>query len=434
MREYRPTDETVPSEDFEYSPDAIVDRYVQLQWQWRLRRARRSKLARRAMSAGAAAGILLAPPLAVGYTDIQHGKRELAFDQSEVHEVYEYEGDDEMLRTHGTFVLTGFGTKDPSETAVSLDAHKEIGSVFAIEYSNNSLDIHDLASHVIETAREHDITQLTFDGYSLGGLIGTHVAAYIHEHTEDLAILNIIMNSSPIEPDDLTSRTKSALEPIEKITEQYPDLLYSKTLRKPIELINRYDRYVEQVPDEPHTYRIAGLDSVVINGTRYTLRLDKFREESESVDRILEDPDKASALLMSQQIQILYKRIESPLHTLSKHKNNDKTIPLTNVFYTGSQDTSQDPVINPDTSSDRLSMIMRELDNPFSILLADVQHANPVEAKDTYALLQRGEIRNATLESLTFREKAILALEADEKAGIDEMTIAGDAVPPVAPN
>ena len=403
--------EETQTEEYLYTPDAITQRYKDLIWYRKIRHARRSKLARRAMAAGTTLGILAAPPAAFAemiYRDIQQGKAELAYDQAEVHTIYDYDGDDELYATHGTFVLTGFGTKDPSETAVALDAHQEVGSVFAIEYSNNSLDIRNLAQKVMKTAREHGVSNLTIDGYSLGGLIGTHIAAYIHEHAEDLYITNVVMNSSPIERDDLTARSQAALGPIEWITDLYPDLLYSKKLRKPVELINRNDRYIEESPDKQNNYRISGLNSIVLDGTRYTLNFDRLMDQSSDVDRVMADEKKASAWLMGMQIDVLERNIEDALQALSVAKD-DKDDMLPNIIYTGSENPAWDPVVDPLSSSQRLAEIMDEFSNDFHILLGNVQHANPAEARAAYAQIQRGTLRQVTRRNLEVHENAILA-------------------------
>lgn len=435
MSELPKTSEVAPDEEYPYTPDAILQRYKDLIWYRKIRRARRGKLARRAMATGATLGVLAAPPLAVGetiYQDIQAGKQELAYDKAEVHTISEYTGDDQLYMHHGTFVLTGFGTKDPSETAETLEAHREVGSVFAIEYSNNSLDIRDLGEKVIDSARAEDVTHLTIDGYSLGGLIGAHIAAYIHQHADDLFVTNIIMNSSPIEREDLTERSQTALRPIEWITDKFPDLLYSKKLRKPVELLNRNDRYIDEQPDTPRNYRIAGLDSVVLNGTRYTLNFDQLTAESRDVDRVMQDHKKASAWLMGMQIDILERNITDALKVLSEPKEDYPASTLPNIIYTGSKDASQDPVVDPHSSSERLRHMMQDLPNEFYILLGDVQHANPAEARSAYADIQRGKLRQVTRQNLEAYEVTVLA-RADAQVTHDTQ----NATPPeqlVTPN
>lgn len=421
--------EKASDEEFLYTPDAIVQRYKDLLWYRKIRHARRSKLTRRAMAAGTTIGVLAAPPAAFAemiYHDIQQGKAELAYDQAEVHVVHEYAGEDELFEHHGTFVLTGFGTKDPTETADTLEAHKEVGSVFAVEYSNNSLDIRDLAQKVMKSARDQQVEYITIDGYSLGGLIGAHIAAYIHEHADDLRIVNIVMNSSPIERDDLTERSQVALGPIEWITDKYPDLLYSKKLRKPVELLNRNERYIEESQDKQNNYRISGLNSVVLNGIRYTLNFDRLMEESDDVNRVMEDDKKASAWLMGMQINILERNIDDALETLSKPKGDSTILP--NFIYTGSKDPSKDPVIDPHSSSQRLKQKVDGFENELYILLGDVQHANPAEARGAYAEFQRGALRQATRQYLEAYEAQVLAQSSDDNEDSDNQETGSSAI------
>lgn len=409
-RRYSP--ETASVGEHPYTPDAILQRYRLLREQREIKRDHIGKTRRRLGTAAMTLGILATPPVAVGemiYRDIQQGKAELAHDQAEVHTIHKYDGDDELYEHHGTFVLTGFGTKDPSETAGTLEAHKETGSVFAVEYSNNSFDIRDLAERVVEAAREQDVTYVTIDGYSLGGLAGAHIAAYIHKHVEDLYVINVIMNSSPIERDDLTDRSQTALAPIEWITDKFPDLLYSEMLRKPVELINRNDRYIEKTPDKPRNYRISGLNSIVLNGTRYTLNFDRLLHESDDVDRVMADNKKASAWLMGMQIDILERNIDDALETLSEPKEDDDEDTLPNIIYTGSKNPADDPVVDPHSSSQRLERLMEKYPNNLYVVLGDVQHANPAEARSAYAAMQRGKLRQVTRQNLTARETTVLA-------------------------
>lgn len=315
---------------------------------------------------GSAALIGSAAATTAAYVPIQHdinlGKQEVANSHPSVHEIHTTT--DPEKQQVATYIATGMGTRNSTETAQKLTAHHETGNVYAIEYSNREIEIYELTDVIVAHAREQGIKYLSFDGYSAGGPIELAIAAEIHERFDDLHILSVTLNSSPIGEGSLTAQSNEGGQILGTVLQYWPDLAYSKHARLIAEVLARNDQYYD---DETKDIDIDAL---------------KFEIEAVKHEKI-NNQQAASGSLIASQINFIYRYLaERNIARLSKPINN-KQPPL--LFATYSSDPSADQVVNNTVSAANVQQIVNEHFLALDIIHIDnIGHANPSERPTEY--------------------------------------------------
>ena len=316
---------------------------------------------------------------------IKEGKERVAHDHAQVHTVHEYESDDSPFDVHATVVLTGLGTKDATGTAETLEAHRSVGSVYAVEYGNKDLNTKDIAERILEQAQEDDISYLSLDGYSMGGPIALDVAIHIQQSESDVDVVSVILNSSPIGEGGLTERSAQSIHVMERILALHKDLVYYENGRVAIELAARSEHYLQEVGhDDTRGLKVHSMQEYSYDGTRYRLDLESLRHELSEITRKLQQPNIANANLIQNQASILKLDFEEKIQTL--HED-------TLVVYTRSDSSSGDTVVDVEASEHNIVSTLKEHAQPYKILRAHVQHANPAERREEYDRMIRGKIQ-----------------------------------------
>lgn len=372
------------------------------------------------LAAGAMATMSAGVGMAENYIthSIEQGKEAVRDSHAEVHEIYKYDGKDPLLETHSTVVLTGLGTKDPSETAKRLTAHRETGSVYALEYSNESLDTEDMAQRIIEIARANGIKELSFDGYSAGGTISLDIAAYIHIHEPDLRIVSVTLNSSPVGEESLTPHSKRGVKLMNKILSYYPDFEYFEDGRVMVEVINRSDRYLTQVPKEAGFLPNLDLpNQLYVDGTLYSIDFGKLWDEYNDVREKMKDPSVASTSLIKLQASRCFSHeYDRSIRTLSRPgANKENYIPVTIVF-TRSRDASDDTVVDVDVSEATIAASFEKHGTSYRLVRAEVGHANPAEKPREYNGMKKS-VNPAIKESIAMGKPTDPQDLLDERSG-----------------
>lgn len=339
--------------------------------------------------AGAAALYATMYAVSVVASDISQGildgKERVAHDHSQVHTVYEYASRDPVFSAHATVVLTGLGTKDATGTAETLAVHREVGSVYAIEYGNKDLNTKDIAERIIERATEDDITQLSFDGYSMGGPIALDVATHIHEKAPDIDVVSLVLNSSPVGHDSLTERSAKSIQMMEQVLSLHRDLVYYENGRIAIELAARNEHYLSEVEkDDSRGFVAHSLSEYSFNGTQFRLDIASLRHELSEIRHKLQQPNVADANLINNQANILKLDFDEKIQALS-----DDTL----VVYTRSDIASGDTVVDVEASEDSVVEALSEHNQPYKVLREHIQHANPAERREEYDRMIRGKIQ-----------------------------------------
>lgn len=357
-------------------PTTTEQIHGELQQHRRETRYQRSAERARIIAKRALGGMLLATTITTGSTyaylqhDINEGRQAVADSKPQTHLIYDTHRHD--TAKVATYVATGLGTKNPSETADLLTAHRDIGSVIALEYSNKDINIGDLADAVVANARANGYEYLSFDGYSAGGSITLAVAAEIYEKHDDLHIVSVSLNSSPVGEYGLTVKSQEASRIMSDILRFWPSLAYSEKARWAAEVLARHDRYYDPATD--------------------SLDTDRLNHEIQDVyDSKINNEKVASGNLISSQFDFIVRHgIAQSLDRLSQDREG-KHKP--EIFYTLSSNPDDDPVTDVTWSSHDMSVMARKYNMPLSVLTIDgIGHANPGERPDEYNAAIRDHI------------------------------------------
>lgn len=329
---------------------------------------------------------------------IAAGKEAVRESHVEVHEIYHYpERDNSEFSQHGTFVLTGLGTKDPSDTAQTLVQHRQVGDVFAVEYSNQDLNAEDIATQIIATAQANDILNISFDGYSAGGPISLAAAAYIHQTEPELHVASIVLNSSPIGPGSLTSRSQEGIDVMNTLLSLNEDFAYYGRGHELTEIIARSDRYLTHEPRQET--RSSSLLIETIRGIDRRVDVAQLHEEAREVHRKLSDPKSASgALIKAQADFIIYTDYQENLRTLATQRPGDTASPV--VFYTRALTPDGDSVVDVEASERNFIAAAEQAGLSHYAVSAAVGHANPAQKQQEYQALIREDIQPYAVENL----------------------------------
>lgn len=347
-------------------------------------------------------GMLVGNDIACG---IQEGKDAVRDDHAQIHEIYQNPETNPIYAHHGTFVLTGLGTKDPSVTAETLTAHKEVGNVFALEYSNKDLNMTDMAKRVIAEAKQEGLREISFDGYSAGGPIALYIAAYIHQHEPGIRVVSVRLNSSPIGEGSLTARSENGIRIMNRILSFYPDFVYYERGRIGVEVMARSDRYLKEVG---HTgeqgFKAHDMHHYSLDGVLYEIDFDKLMHEVRDVQDKMKNPDVASANLTKHQADSITRiDYDNNIRILSKQRigNRGDAVPL--IIYTRSYHADSDPVVNIDKSEQNILESLKHHGNPYRILWENVGHANPTERTPEYQRMIHEKINPLVTNRLILR-------------------------------
>lgn len=339
------------------------------------RSERRERIKRGAKKLGAAALYGIVIPVSIGgaygyhylQQDIAYGKEQVADAPPAIHTIYETR--DRNVRDVGWYVATGLGTRDASETASKLTSHQEFGNVYAIEYSPEEFDPEILTETIVKQAREHGIKELVFDGYSAGGTMLLAVAANIYEKYDDLHVLGVTMNSSPVGDGALTEKSERMGKLLKRVVQLGDDiglhgLEYAPHPRLWIEMVDRRGRYMDP--------------------GSLSFDYDRYKHEIDDANRTrINNPARANGHLAEEQYDfVVTNRPENSIKRLADHRDG-KTQPW--LVYTRSDFVGNDPVVNVDVSEANFNRWMEKYGMPADTLrIANISHANPGDRPDEY--------------------------------------------------
>lgn len=344
--------------------------------------------------------------------DIQQGKE--AVEGSTPAITHVYEPTDPEYNEAATVVLTGLGTRSAAKSTEILKSHTETGHVFALEYSNNEVDIDELTRTVVDgfqTQSEADGTPLkyvSFDGYSMGGIVLLAIAANIHENYPDLTVTSVSLNSTPVGENGLTRKSSEAIGTLGQAINACNTYIklcsgieYSPTAQRIVEIFSRHEKYYDS---ETHSFSFSD-----------------FQATLESVDRKLSGPAAPSPVLIYNQAAVVQGAsdtllrkaqeeflvnygVEQSVRELSE-RGPDK-LPVS-LFYTMSQEPSQDRVVDVNASSAALEAIADEHDARLEITKLDVGHANIKARQDIYNQYITEEINPAVALAIAREERVV---------------------------
>ena len=291
--------------------------------------------------------------------DVHAGQERVAEAHSMMHTIYRTDHED--ARDVATIVATGLGTRDASSTAKLLTPYRQIGNVYALEYSNRDINVDELTGTVLRQLRADKITYVNADGFSAGGPILLAVMAEITEKAPDIRIISVVMNSSPVGEDSLTQRSLDAADILQKILQYDPNLMYSEKARVVAEVIARNERYHK-------------------DGFPYVYTDKLLREARDVYETKYVNPMAASGSLIASQYRFL-----TAYNVAPAMKKLSETSHPPQVVYTRAAHVEDDTVVRIDTSETNALALMKKYGiDGLSIHIDHIGHANPGERPTEY--------------------------------------------------
>ena len=334
--------------------------------------------------------------------DTNMGKYEVADSHPSIHEIYKAPPYTQEAKV-ATVVATGLGTRDSSYTANLLKPFRELGNVYALEYSNRDINIEELVETLKAQVEKDDIKYVVADGFSAGGPILLGVMAELKKELPDIEIVSVILNSSPIGKDSLTRRSNDSVDVLQALLKINPDLMYSRKVRLGAEIVARhYDYTTDEFP---------------------YIDIDKFIEKSKSLYQSkYVNPEVASGSLVASQYRFLSAyNVKPSLQDLSDDEGEDGML----VYYTRATRASSDKVVDVDNSEKNLGDLADEYGLEYeSIRIDNIGHANPNSRTKEYNSSAKKEI-------IPIIQSRIAKLELQEY--LDSLPVIRDGFPPEDP-
>jgi pimeloyl-ACP methyl ester carboxylesterase len=142
--------------------------------------------------------------------------------------------------------FNGFGTYDADVPAKYLGPvyQQEVdGEVWSESYSNAPVNYEEMGEQLIDLADEKSVDEVDIVGYSAGGNIGSHVGAYIEQHS-NLKIRLFSPVSTPDGTEGLRAARVSEMA-VAKFVAGIPGAKYSSAVRFLGEMYFRRDQYMK---------------------------------------------------------------------------------------------------------------------------------------------------------------------------------------------
>lgn len=332
--------------------------------------------------------------------DIQQGKEAVAGSEPSISHIYEPTNDE--YEDSATVVLTGLGTRSAAKSSEILSSHTETGHVFALEYSNNEVDIDELTETVVNGFKAQGelsgvpLKYVSFDGYSMGGIVLLAIAANIHENYPDLTVTSVSLNSTPVGEDGLTRQSSEAIGTLGQAINACNSYIklcsgieYSPTAQRIVEIASRHEKYYDS---DTHQFSFSD-----------------FTDTLESVDRKLSGPTAPSPVLIYNQAAVVQGASDTLLRKAQEEflvkygveqsvrelsERTAESLPVS-LFYTMSVDPTNDRVVDVKASSEALIAMATEYDARLEVTELDVGHANIKARQDVYNAYITEEINPA---------------------------------------
>jgi len=320
--------------------------------------------------------------------DIYQGREDATHSHPSIDHVYDPM--DTAYSDAATILLPGFGTRSALDAAERLDAHADMGHVFSLEYSNNTIDIDELTATVIDGLKRQKqqnsepIRYLRFDGYSMGGIVMLAVAAAIHENYPEYIITSVTLNSTPVGEHGLTTGSSHAIDQLGNTVDfcrtikLCQGIEYSRLAQRVIEIASRHNEYITN-------------DTGQFN-------LDNFRQSFTQVNRKLSTDNAPGPFLAYSQASVLEGASDDMLQQAQQQFNSHYGIersiaalstphqgaPAVKIFYTMADTPSSDTVVAVDESAKALATIAQRYNIKLTIVPLDVGHVDIYSRKAQY--------------------------------------------------
>lgn len=261
-------------------------------------------------------------------------------------------------------VSAGLGNLNSYYTAAALPVYAESGNVWAMRYNNNGINVDTVAEKLIEEANANQITELSFSGHSMGGLIDLEVARRVYESQSPIIVPYIILDSTPASIEAVRPDVRSDGYTMARALSYIPGARYSSAVRFIAEEAARFDQFKDF-------------------GEPFFIDPAKFVNITERVikDKFLRNDVASISLLESQFKFILASGAENDIRALGKDNGKPKPI----LVYMRPEDSSADQTVDNDFSQRQVGEYAQAAGLTLIVVkVAGIGHANPIQRPAEY--------------------------------------------------
>jgi pimeloyl-ACP methyl ester carboxylesterase len=307
--------------------------------------------------------------------DVAHGERVLFESHPEIIHI----SDNHTVEhsDQATVVSAGWGNLDSAHTATSLPAYGAEGSVWAIRYDNTGVNTTSLAEELVAEAKTNHVTQLSFSGHSMGGLVNLEIARKVYESDNGISVPYIVLDCTPSSIDAVRPEVRNNGYLMTEGLSHIPGARYSSTIRLIAEEAARYNKYKD-------SSQVLQVDlSKMLDATKTIIN-----------DKILNDNVASASLLESQFELIVAGGAKEDIMALGKDVGKPKPV----LVFIRPVDTSADMTVDDAYSEKQFTEYAHAANLPLVVVkVPGIGHADPNSHPNEY---------NAALTRAVFPEIA----------------------------
>lgn len=303
--------------------------------------------------------------------------------------------------TNATVFFDGFNALSADYLATEMGPSVQQitdGKLMSVSYGNAPLEPEKIADKIIDLAHAQHLDSISLYGYSLGGIIGTEVAADIVSKS-DLRIDAIYLNLTPDGAQGLLLERQEEINAMEAIG-SLPGAKYSNYLRFAGTMLADADSY---------THGPSAVDN-----------WNNFQEAWQLADKEIKEEQRPGFwLLVDQVLAISNANLNKNFQTIGHERENKKQMPV--IVYLGTARPGFDNTVNTAESSESICTHAAQAGLQCYIYnVPGAQHAeyfDSVAAYNRTLALAQDDLKariGREVASLTFNEQATDAVAAEK--------------------
>lgn len=341
--------------------------------------------------------------------DISFTEVELSKANAYVYPVFS--ANNEVNKGRSQLVTAGFGNVSSIPTALAVPQDAEYQDVCATYLDNKGINKAKLADVTIEYCRQDKLRELTFKGYSQGGLVDVTLARSVLESMSDIDVPLIQLACTPSDVGTLRAATRAQGSAMINLLAAFPDADKSRINRFLVETFGaRYREYLD--PSMPGGVNLEKLAKVM----RYVLGEKIFNEDAAAIP-----------LLASQFQYIVASGARQDIVAINEAAKTRRVQP--HVAYIRPFDPELDQVVDTVAASSAFAQYCDEANLTFIDVMSDsIGHADPKEHPEEYAFISKvvHDVENQLRRSAntdTSRERTFSYINKRENGSIQRVFV-----------
>ncbi len=302
----------------------------------------------------------------------------------------------------GVLPFTGWGTMN-SKNIVTALPYEEIGQEAYFSYDPAGISHKKNAEAAKQFAAERGLDRLVIHGSSMGGNMGLHTAALLHEDDDAPSVEALILDCSPLTADAVRPERRLAGDRMLQLTSAIPGAENSRAILATAMMMDRNDQYMDGFHIDWHA---------------------AFNTGARVRERIVGGRDAPIKLRNEQFRVIMSEGTEDSLRILSKERKG-KTVPR--VFLLVPHDPDSDSTVDNERSAEFLLSLDEKFDVRVTIvtLPPGTGHANPAQRSEQYSAALRNDIFPVIERERAARQVYVYA----GQSGVDKNGVRTESVP-----